>query len=58
MEKTYVDTILTKGNEIIGVTTNNGKLDSKNFVNATGAWSSNFFSKIGLKSQVTIEPVS
>ena len=58
MEKTEVDTILTKGNEIIGITTNNGKLDANNFVNATGAWSSQLFSKIGLKIPVTIEPVS
>ncbi len=58
MEKTEVDTILTKGKEIIGITTNNGKLDAKNFVNATGAWSSQLFSKIGLKIPVTIEPVS
>ena len=58
MEKTEVDTILMKGNEIIGITTNNGKLDAKNFVNATGAWSSQLFSKIGLKIPVTIEPVS
>ena len=29
MEKTEVDTILTKGKEIIGITTNNGKLDAK-----------------------------
>ena len=58
MEKTEVDTILTKGKEIIGLTTNNGKLDAKNFVNATGAWSSQLFSKIGLKIPVTIEPVS
>jgi len=58
MEKTEVDTILIKGKEIIGITTNNGKLDAKNFVNATGAWSSQLFSKIGLKIPVTIEPVS
>ncbi len=58
MEKTEVDTILTKGKEIIGITTNNGKLEAKNFVNATGAWSSQLFSKIGLKIPVTIEPVS
>ena len=58
MEKTEVDTILTKGTEIIGLTTNNGKIDAKNFVNATGAWSSQLFSKIGLKIPVTIEPVS
>jgi len=58
MEKTEVDTILTKGKEIIGITTNNGNLNSKNFVNATGAWSSHLFSKIGLKIPVTIEPVS
>ena len=58
MEKTEVDTILTKGNEILGITTNNGKINAKNFVNATGAWSSQLFSKIGLKIPVTIEPVS
>ena len=58
MEKTEVDTILIKGNEIVGLTTNNGKLNAKNFVNATGAWSSQLFSKIGLKIPVTIEPVS
>ena len=58
MEKTEVDTILTKGKEIIGITTNNGNLNAKNFVNATGAWSSHLFSKIGLKIPVTIEPVS
>ena len=58
MEKTEVDTILTKGKDIIGITSNNGKLDAKNFVNATGAWSSQLFSKIGLKIPVTIEPVS
>ena len=58
MEKTEVDTILTKGKEIIGLTTNNGKLNARNFVNATGAWSSQLFSKIGLKIPVTIEPVS
>ena len=58
MEKTEVDTILTKGNEIIGVTTSNGNINGKNFVNATGAWSSQLFSKIGLKIPVTIEPVS
>ena len=57
-EKTEVDAILTKGNEIVGLTTNNGKIDAKNFVNATGAWSSQLFSKIGLKIPVTIEPVS
>ena len=34
------------------------KLDANNFVNATGAWSSQLFSKIGLKIPVTIEPVS
>ena len=58
LEKTEVDTILTKGNQILGITTNNGKIDAKNFVNATGAWSSQLFSKIGLKIPVTIEPVS
>ena len=57
-EKTEVDSIIFKGNEIIGCTTNNGKFDAKNFVNATGAWSSQLFSKIGLKIPVTIEPVS
>ena len=45
MEKTEVDTILTKGNQVIGITTNNGKLDARNFVNATGAWSSQLFLK-------------
>ena len=58
MEKTEVDTILTKGNEIVGLTTNNGKINAKNFVNATGAWSSQLFAKVGLKIPVTIEPVS
>ncbi len=58
MEKTEVDTILIKGNEIVGLTTNNGKISAKNFINATGAWSSHLFSKIGLKIPVTIEPVS
>jgi len=57
-EKTEVDSILFKGNEILGCITNNGKFDAKNFVNATGAWSSQLFSKIGLKIPVTIEPVS
>ena len=57
-EKTEVDSIIFKGNEILGCTTNNGKFDAKNFVNATGAWSSQLFSKIGLKIPVTIEPVS
>ena len=33
-------------------------LRDTNFVNATGAWSSQLFSKIGLKIPVTIEPVS
>ncbi len=58
MEKTEVDTILTKGSEIVGLTTNNGKISAKNFINATGAWSSQLFSKIGIKIPVTIEPVS
>ena len=58
MEKTEVDTILTKGQQIVGLTTNNGKLNADNFINATGAWSSQLFSKIGLKIPVTIEPVS
>ena len=58
MEKTEVDTILTKGSEIVGLTTNNGKITAKNFINATGAWSSQLFSKIGIKIPVTIEPVS
>ena len=58
MEKTGVDTILTKGSDIVGITTNNGKLSAKNFINATGAWSSQLFSKIGIKIPVTIEPVS
>ena len=57
-EKTEVDGILTDGNKIISLTTNNGKFDAKNFVNATGAWSAQLFSKIGLKIPVTIEPVS
>ncbi len=58
MEKTEVDTILVKGKDIVGLTTNNGKINAKNFINATGAWSSQLFSKIGLKIPVTIEPVS
>ncbi len=58
MEKTEVDSILCKGNEIIGCTTNNGKISAKNFVNATGAWSSQLFKKIGLNVPITIEPVS
>ncbi len=58
MEKTEVDSILTKGNEILGCITNNGKISAKNFVNATGAWSSQLFNKIGLKVPITIEPVS
>ena len=58
MEKTEVDTILVKGNDIVGLTTNNGKIIAKNFINATGAWSSHLFSKIGLRIPVTIEPVS
>ena len=37
-EKTEVDAIITDGNKIISCTTNNGKFDAKNFVNATGAW--------------------
>ena len=57
-EKTEVDSIICKGNQILGCTTSNGKFDAKNFVNATGAWSSQLFSKIGLKIPVTIEPVS
>ena len=57
-EKTEVDSIICKGNQILSCTTNNGKFDAKNFVNATGAWSSQLFSKIGLKIPVTIEPVS
>ena len=57
-EKTEVDAIITDGNKIISCTTNNGKFDAKNFVNATGAWSAQLFSKIGLKIPVTIEPVS
>ena len=58
LEKTEVQTIVTKGNEIQTCITSNGKFDAKNFVNATGAWSSQLFSKIGLKIPVTIEPVS
>ena len=57
-EKTEVEAIITSGNKIISCMTNNGKFDAKNFVNATGAWSSQLFSKIGLKIPVTIEPVS
>ena len=57
-EKTEVEAIITNGNKIISCMTNNGKFDAKNFVNATGAWSSQLFSKIGLKIPVTIEPVS
>ena len=57
-EKTEVDAIITNGNKIVSCTTNNGKFDAKNFVNATGAWSAQLFSKIGLKIPVTIEPVS
>ena len=57
-EKTEVDAIITDGNKIISCTTNNGRFDAKNFVNATGAWSAQLFSKIGLKIPVTIEPVS
>ena len=57
-EKTEVDAIITDGNKIVSCTTNNGKFDAKNFVNATGAWSAQLFSKIGLKIPVTIEPVS
>jgi glycine/D-amino acid oxidase-like deaminating enzyme len=57
-EKTEVDSIIFKGNQILSCTTNNGKFDAKNFVNATGAWSSQLFSKVGLKIPVTIEPVS
>ncbi len=58
LEKTEVDSILCKGNEIVGCTTNNGKISAKNFVNATGAWSSQLFNKIGIKVPITIEPVS
>ena len=58
MEKTEVDSILCKGNEIVGCTTNNGKISARNFVNATGAWSSQLFNKIGIKVPITIEPVS
>jgi len=57
-EKTEVEAIITSGNKIVSCMTNNGKFDAKNFVNATGAWSSQLFSKIGLKIPVTIEPVS
>ena len=57
-EKTEVDAIITDGSRIVSCTTNNGKFDAKNFVNATGAWSAQLFSKIGLKIPVTIEPVS
>ena len=57
-EKTEVEAIITNGNKIVSCMTNNGKFDAKNFVNATGAWSSQLFSKIGLKIPVTIEPVS
>ena len=58
LEKTEVETILCDSNEMTGCITNNGKIHSKNFVNAVGAWSSQLFSKIGLKIPVTIEPVS
>ena len=58
LEKTGVETIVTKGNEIVTCITNNGNFNAKNFVNATGAWSSQLFSKIGLKIPITIEPVS
>ena len=58
MEKTEVETIASKGNEIVNVITNNGSFKAKNYLNATGAWSSQLFSKIGLKIPVTIEPVS
>ena len=57
-EKTEVEAIITNGNKIVSCMTNNGNFDAKNFVNATGAWSSQLFSKIGLKIPVTIEPVS
>ena len=57
-EKTEVEAIITNGNKIVSCMTNSGKFDAKNFVNATGAWSSQLFSKIGLKIPVTIEPVS
>ncbi len=58
LEKTEVETIVCKGSEILSCLTNNGNFKAKNFVNATGAWSSQLFSKIGLKIPVTIEPVS
>jgi len=57
-EKTEVEAIITSGNKIVSCMTNNGKFDAKNIVNATGAWSSQLFTKIGLKIPVTIEPVS
>tara|TARA_B100000989_G_scaffold99942_1_gene72941 strand:+ start:10017 stop:11315 length:1299 start_codon:yes stop_codon:yes gene_type:complete len=58
MEKTEVDIILSETNSITGCSTNNGIIKAKHFVNAVGAWSSQLFSKIGLKIPVTIEPVS
>ena len=57
-EKTEVETIVTNGNSIQSCLTNNGKFEAKHFVNATGAWSSQLFSKVDLKIPVTIEPVS
>ena len=58
MEKTEVDIIFSETNTISGCSTNNGVMKAKHFVNAVGAWSSQLFSKIGLKIPVTIEPVS
>ena len=57
-EKTEVDAIITDGNKIISCTTLTMEDLMQNFVNATGAWSAQLFSKIGLKIPVTIEPVS
>ena len=57
-EKTEVETMVAAGNSIQSCLTNNGKFDAKHFVNATGAWSSQLFTKLGLKIPVTIEPVS
>ena len=55
--KKLVEAIVTAGNEIKTCITNNGKFDAKNFVNATGAWSSQLFLNWS-KIPVTIEPVS
>lgn len=58
MEKTEVEMFFTNDNDFNACLTNNGKIVGKNFVNAVGAWSSQLFSKVGLKIPVTIEPVS